>query len=132
MTDTTITEPIALMRLRHGDTFTFRGTEYVLVEHKRAKSSIATIGDGAIKVYTLSMSAKVTKTGHDQVALRLALVALYPPVTFKPGDTVRIVTNARTTRAGIAGKEAIVVRLNTKTVALSNGYRISPAWLEAV
>ena len=132
MTDTTTETPVSLIQLRHGDTFTFRGTDYVLVEHKRAKSAIATIGDGAIKIYNLSMSAKVVKTGHDDTAYALAVVALYPPVNFKPGDKVRVVDNPRTRNSKIAGVEAVVVRVNAKTLGLSNGWRISPGWVEAV
>lgn len=132
MSDTTTTAPVSLIQLRNGDTFQFRGKDYVLVEHKRAKSSIATIGDGQIRIYNLDMAAKVVKTGHDQTALRLALAALYPPVKFKVGDTVRIVNNERTRSRGIAGAESVVIRVNSKTVGLANGWRISPNMIEAV
>lgn len=135
MTDTTTeTTPVSLIQLRHGDTFTFRGTEYVLVKHNQSKSVIATIGDGSIKVYNLSMSAKVVKTGKDPVAHRLALAAAYPTnlVNFKPGDAVRIVANDRTRRQKIAGVETVVIRVNSKTVTLANQWRVSPQMIEAV
>lgn len=132
MTDTTITEPISLSRLRHGDTFTFRGKDYVLVEHKQSKSAIGTIGDGQIRIYNLGMAAKVVKIGHSDTDYQLALAALYPPIPFKVGDKVRVVSNDRTRRQGVAGTESTVVRINSKTVGLANGWRISPSWVEAV
>lgn len=132
MSDTTTTEPVSLSRLRLGDTFTFRGHEYVLVEHKQVKSAIARIADGAIKIYNLSMSAKVIKTGRDEAGFRLALDALNPAIHFKVGDTVRVVNNARTRSAGVAGAESIVTKINQKSVALANGFRISPSMIEAV
>ena len=133
MTDTT-TAPVSLIQLRHGDTFTFRGKDYVLVKHNQSKSVIASVGDGAVKVYNLTMRAQVTKTGHDDAAHRLALGVAYPTnlVNFKVGDTVRIVANERTRRQKIAGVETIVVRVNSKTVTLANNWRVSPQLLEAV
>jgi hypothetical protein len=134
MTDTTTETPVSLVRLRHGDTFTFRGKEFVLVRHNQSKSVIASVADGKISVYNLSMSAKVTKTGHDDAAFRLALAEAYPVslAAYKPGDRVKIVSNDRTRRQNIAGVETTVIRVNSKSITLANNWRVSPQLLESV
>lgn len=132
MSDTTTTEPVSLSRLRHGDGFTFRGTQYVVLEHARSRTTIGTVGDGKIGIYKLGMAAKVVRTGRDDAGYRLALAVWRPPITLEEGDTVRVVTNDRTIGRRIAGIESIVIRVNTKTVSLANGWRISPSMVEKI
>lgn len=120
-----------LYMLKPGDTFTYRSSEYVLVKHDQTRSTIATVGDGEIKIYKLAMRAPVTVTGHDDAALGLAFRAMQPEIPVKPGDKVRIKVTDATRRRGIAGTETIVEKVNSKTVSLSNGWRVSPALIEA-
>ena len=110
MTDTT-----TLLTRTPGDTFRFRGTEYVLIDFARTKAKIAPATEPG-KVYTLARTATVEPTGHSDDALA----------------RVRIVANPRTIRDGLAGVETIIVRTNPKTYTLANGWRVSPGLVEAV
>ena len=127
MTDTT-----TLLTRTPGDTFRFRGTEYVLIDFARTKAKIAPATEPD-KVYTLARTATVEPTGHSDDALAAALqaTAVAPP-TLTPGARVRIVANPRTIRDGLAGVETIIVRTNPKTYTLANGWRVSPGLVEAV
>ncbi len=127
MTDTT-----TLLPRTPGDTFRFRGTEYVLIDFARTKAKIAPAADPG-KVYTLARTATVEPTGHSDDALAAALQAsAVAPPTLTPGARVRIVANPRTIRDGLAGVETIIVRTNPKTYTLANGWRVSPGLVEAV
>ena len=95
MTDTT-----TLLTRTPGDTFRFRGTEYVLIDFARTKAKIAPAADPG-KVYTLARTATVEPTGHSGDALAAALQAsAVAPPSLTPGARVRIVTTRRALAAG--------------------------------
>lgn len=134
MTDTTSTdERRQLFAMSPGDTFMFRSRHFVLTGFGRTNAKIALV-DEPTKHFNLKMTAFVEVTGIDNDALRAALVQPESASVeaFKVGQKVRFVANTKTINAGLAGTEAVVIRVNQKTVGLANGYRVSPTFLEAV
>jgi hypothetical protein len=132
MPDTT-TAPVSLIQLDPGETFTFGGKDYVLVKHRRSKSLIRNVAAGTD--HLLASHAKVVRTGKNLDALSDAInqrAARAPKFTMTVGQRVRIVDDERTRRRGIAGVEAVIERVNSKTYSLSNGWRVSPDYVEAV
>ena len=132
MSDTTTTELVTLYSLRPGDTFYYRGTHYVLTGFNRTRVTMATVAH-PVKRYTLAASAKVQRAAQDLDALSRALVEQETVMpTLRVGTKVRIVTNTRTSNAGLAGMESVIVKVNGKTYGLANGVRISPNWVTEV
>lgn len=128
-TPTTDTQTVRLISLKPGDKFTYGGVEYMLIQYGRGtKEHIARVSDRT--PMQLARTAYVLPAGRDEKLFGEILNAVTPQL--RPGTTVRIVTNARTTKAGIAGVESVITRANDKTYTLANGYRISPSWVEEV
>jgi hypothetical protein len=133
MTDTTNINIVPLYRVMRAGKFRFRGTEYVVVEHMRSRTKIFRISDG--REYVLSMDAKVEHVGEDREAFATALatrVEAGAVPTLAPGTTVRIVDNEFSRKRGLAGKEVVIVKRNSKTYSLANGWRVSPSMVEEV
>lgn len=140
MTDTTTAKQ--LFFLTPGDTFTFSGSDYVLVQFNRTRAKIARLSDG--KSFVLNMSATVVHTGHDDDALSKVLevqaerqaarreAGFENRPTLRPGTKVRLVSTPQTRKAGIAGAETVIVKTNTKTYGLANGYNVTPGLIEEI
>ncbi|MGG1910459.1 hypothetical protein AB1285_26915 [Microbacterium sp. NRRL B-14842] len=127
MTDTT-----TLITRTPGDTFRFRGTEYVLIDFARTKAKIAALTEPG-KVYTLARTATVEPTGHSDDALAAALQATAARAAEPdPRNPRAHRRQPRTTRDGLAGVETLIVRTNPKSYTLANGWRVSPGLVEAV
>jgi hypothetical protein len=52
--------------------------------------------------------------------------------TLRPGTKVRFVDTAQTRKAGLVGQESVIVKTNTKTYGLANGYRVTPGLVEEI
>jgi len=139
MTDTTLTQ---LALVQPGTKILFNAQEYVVVEHARTRTKISRTSDG--KMFVLSMNARVAEVGRDNDALAAALAAREERMaarngaaytarpTLTVGTKVRFADTAQTRKAGIAGEESVIVRVNTKTYGLANGYRVTPGLVEEI
>lgn len=129
---------VALYTTQPGTKIQYRGTDYVVVEHARTRTKISRVADR--KMFVLNMNSPVLVIGNDDDALVAALEARaerqaergYVAPTLKAGTKVRFVDDERTRKAGLAGTETVIVRVNTKTYGLANGYRVGPSFVEAV